>query len=102
MRKFLCEYETIYTMEELEKFFHTESDDREYMTFAQWLADCMGKNGSLREILTLDTPRGEQLHALSLCRVQYSEDEDDYCEEWLTPTEICEKWRDGCGVKFLI
>lgn len=101
MRKFLCDYNSVWTEEELERFFREVADDREYMTFSQWLADCLSKNGALVEILTEDTPRGEEMRAVTLCRVQYSEEEYDYCEEWLTPSQIAEKRRDGCGIKFL-
>jgi hypothetical protein len=100
MRKFLIEMDVEITLDEVEQNYH-EFDYDDVMTFPQYLADCLGKNGALTEILTDETPRGEEMRAVSLCRVQYSEDEDDYCEEWLTPTEIYEKWRDGCGIKYL-
>lgn len=100
MRKFLVEYRDIITEQELRDFYETEFDDRAYMSFEEMLADGLGKNGSLTEILTEDTPRGQ--YAVTLCRVWYSEDEDDYCDEWLTEQEAHDKaalW--GCGTKVL-
>lgn len=95
MRKFLCDYDSVWTEEQLRDFFANESDDREYMTFEQWLAECMGKNGALVEILTDDTPKWERERAVSLCRVHYSDDRDDYCDEWLNGAE--QDFKKFCG-----
>ena len=71
--------------------------EREEMTFPQYLDDCLGKNGALVEILTDDTPRGYERDAVSLYRVQYSDDPDDIREEYLCQwayqelTEYCAK-----------
>lgn len=100
MRKFLVEMDYVVTLEDMRDEWREWARDGE--TFAQYLENCMARNnGALTEILTEDTPRGELSGAVSLCRVQYSEDEDDYCEEWLTSQEIFQKFCDGCGIKYL-
>ena len=100
MRKFLVEMEYVVTLEDMRDEWNMWARDGE--SFAQYLENCMARNnGALTEILTADTPDGELSGAVTLCRVQYSEDENDYCEEWLTGKEICEKWRDGCGIKYV-
>ena len=100
MRKFLCEYDSVWTLDELKNFFDTETDDREYMTFEQWLADCLGKNGALTEILTEDTPNSNGKYAVTLCRV-WCADEDDYFEEWLTEEQAHDKFAMGYYVKIV-
>ena len=96
MRRFLVEYRDIITEQELRDFYEAEFDGKEYMTFADMLADGLGKNGSLTEIATQDTPKGQ--NAVTLYRVWYSEDRDDYCDEWLYPWEYQQKWEDEYSV----
>lgn len=89
MRKFLVEYRDIITEEELRDFYENESEDKAYMTFDEMLADGLGKNGSLTEIQTEDTPRGQ--YAVTLYKVHYSDDPDDVCEEWLSQEQARDK-----------
>jgi hypothetical protein len=96
MRRFLCEYDSVWTEEQLRDFFANESDDREYMTFEQWLAECMGKNGALVEILTDDTPNGERHHAVCCYAVQNNE--GDVWEEWLTEGGVNDRKSDGFAI----
>ena len=92
MRKFLVEMDSEITLDDLRRDYESGAADTDAETFAQYLENCMARNnGALTEILTEDTPSGELNSAVTLCRVQYSEDEGDYCEEWLTPQEIAEK-----------
>lgn len=81
MRKFLCEYDSIVTMEELQSYYN-ESSEKEYESFSQYLENCLGKNGSLVEIRTSETPNNS--NAVTLYRVAYSDDIDDTCDMWLT------------------
>ncbi len=89
MRKFLYEYETVWTEEQLREFYENESEDKEHMTYDEWLGECLGKNGALTEIRTTDTPRGQ--FAVSLYRVHYSDDPDDVAEQWLSPEQVKEQ-----------
>lgn len=102
MRKFLIEMETEITLEELKNNYDRK---REQMalegidSFARYLDLCMARNnGALTEILTDETPRGEQRNAVTLCRVWYSDDAEDCCDEWLTEQEAHEKQAWGYSV----
>ena len=97
MRKFLVEYRDIITEQELRAEFAGAEDLREiYDSFEDLLAEGLSKNGSLTEIQTEDTPKGQS--AVTLYRVWYSEDKEDYCDEWLYPWEYQQRWEDECRV----
>lgn len=96
MRKFL-EEETnnIWTLEELKWYFENQygGDDisgiQNGETFEHYLESCMyWNNGELTEILTEDTPPECVADSIQLCRVRYSDDEDDYSVMWLNPRQI--------------
>ena len=93
MRKFLMDYDGVITIWDV--YYEWELWEKENMTFQQYLADCLGKNGALTEILTDETPNDERERAVTLCRVHYSDERDDYCDEWLREDEIdFKRW---CG-----
>lgn len=85
MRKFLCEYDFIVTMEELQSYYN-ESSEKEYESFSQYLENCLSKNGSLVEIKTKETPK--YIDSVTLYRVAYSDDIDDTCDMWLTDKQV--------------
>lgn len=93
MRKFLVEYDEVITLDDVRRSWREFAEDD--MTFADYLRNCLDKNGALTEILTEDTPRENRRGAVTLCRVQYSEEEWDYCEEWLTEEE--QEFKKFCG-----
>ena len=94
MRKFLVEMDREVTLDEVRESWREFADGGE--TFAQYLENCMARNnGALTEILTADTPAGEKRGAVTLCGVYYSENPEDYCEEWLTEQE--RKFKESCG-----
>lgn len=99
MRKFLVERDWVISLPELMQEW--EEWARDDMTFEQYLADCLSKNGALTEILTDDTPRENSRDAVTLIRVWYSDDVDDYCDEWLTEEQAHEKFPWTCGMKVL-
>ena len=100
MRKFLFEYDEVVTLDDVRASFDAlDPDERREMTFSNYLADCLGKNGALTEIKTAETPRGQ--YAVTRCEVGYSDDPMDFCFEWLTDSEIVEKRADGCAVSVL-
>ena len=98
MRKFLYEYETVFTLEQLETEYRTDRAEDFDGTFAQWLEECTGKNGALTEILTDDTPRWNRKSAVIEC-VVYGDDENDDYFAWLTLDEIARKRSCGYCVK---
>ena len=88
MRKFLVEMDYVISMEDVIQEW--EEWEQENMTFPQYLADCLGKNGALTEILTEDTPPENRKNAVIPCRVWYSDDVEDCFETWLTEQGIAE------------
>lgn len=88
MRKFLVDYDSEWTLDELREFFEKESDDRAYFdSFEEWLDRVLrDKNGSLTEILTEDTPREQAAYAVARFVVTDAETGDTY-EKWL-PAEL--------------
>ena len=102
MRKFLIEMDVEITLADVKKEYEARREEIEEdgaENFAQFLDLCMfWNNGALTEILTEETPRGEQARAVTLCRVWYSDDADDFCDEWLTEQEAHEKAAAWCGV----
>ena len=98
MRKFLWEMETVVTLDDVrESYYALEPTERVGMTFPQYLADCLGKNGALTEILTDETPRGEQQKAVCNYAIQNPESGDVW-EEWLTPGGVNDRKSDGYDV----
>ena len=95
MRKFLVEYSDIIDEDELREYYQNEYEDNWRVSYARFLDEALGKNGSLTEILTEDTPLGFIGRAVRLYKVHYSADPDDVCEEWLTEQKAREKvWYD--------
>lgn len=98
MRKFLWEYDTTVTLDELREEWRNNDEDGR--TFREYLDACMyWNNGALTEILTEDTPREYRERAVIDCIVWYSDESDDYCEEWLDLGEIAMKKGFGCKVQ---
>lgn len=81
MRKFLVEYDSIVSLEDLQAYYN-ESTEKAEKTFNQYLEECLGKNGSLVEIKTKETPK--YIDSVTLYRITYSDDIGDTCEMWLT------------------
>lgn len=81
MRKFLVEYDSIISLEDLQADYN-ESTEKAEKTFNQYLEECLGKNGSLVEIKTEETPK--YIDSVTLYRVSYSDDIGDSCDMWLT------------------
>ena len=87
MRKFLNDYDSIVTIEELrngEEFsqFMEENPDE---SFSRYLELCMyWNNGFLTEILTADTPKSERRKAISLCALHDCETGELDFIQWLT------------------
>lgn len=81
MRKFLVEYDSIISLEDLQADYN-ESTEKAEKTFNQYLEECLGKNGSLVEIKTKETPK--YIDSVTLYRVAYSDDIGDTCDMWLT------------------
>ena len=69
MRKFLLDYEKIVTMDEVRKCYEDFCDYKDESSFEDYLFDALGRNGSLDEILTADTPKAFRREALCLCAV---------------------------------
>ena len=100
MRRFLHDYESVITMEELQngeefKEFMEENPDE---SFARYLDLCMyWNNGFLTEILTADTPVENRRGAVMLCAV--FDGEYDYADmpwvAYLNAAEIAQQKR--CG-----
>jgi len=93
MRKFLIEYEQEVTLDDVRQSWREFAEDD--MPFAVYLRNCLDKNGALTEILTSDTPRENRREAVTLCRVYYSDDRNDYCDEWLREDE--QEFKKFCG-----
>ena len=86
MRKFLNDYDSIVTLEELKNGEEYSQFKMDYpgATFEQYLAECMyWNNGFLTEILTRDTPKSERRKAVSLCALYDCETGEFACVEWL-------------------
>ena len=92
MRTFLDDYRNIITFAELQDAFENDKDDfgnapkDYYLNINQWLNELLSKNGTLTEIKTDDTPKGQ--YAVTLYQVQYSDDTDDICDEWLDDKDV--------------
>ena len=87
MRKFLNDYETIVTMEELKNGDEYKEFINDYpgATFEEYLDLCMfWNNGFLTEILTADTPKSERRKAVSLCALHDCETGELQFIQWLT------------------
>lgn len=105
MRKFLHDYESIVTIEELKsgdeyKEFISDYPDA---TFEEYLDLCMfWNNGFLTEILTADTPKAERRRAVSRVAVfsksWYGEDINFPFVTWKTAAEIRDLLRGGSAV----
>ena len=84
MRKFLCDYDSVWTLAELEQDFKEFAGKEFDGNFSQWLDECLGKNGALTEILTDETPKENRADAVSYYRVICSELAGDEYETWTT------------------
>lgn len=105
MRKFLHEYESIVTLEELENGEEFAEFMRENPgeSFFRYLELCMWwNNGSLAEILTAGTPKAERRRAVSRVAVfsksWYGEDINFPFVTWKTAAEIRDLLRGGSAV----
>lgn len=103
MRKFLHEYESIVTMEELEAEFNKYHKEFPEDSFDYWLSCCMWwNNGSLTEILTAGTPKAERRRAVSRVAVfsksWYGEDINFPFVTWATAAKIRDLLRGGSAV----
>lgn len=96
MRKFLCDSESVITLEEVREVWEDEYKD--YGTsFEEYLENCMTRNnGMLDEILTAETPAKNRRGAVMLCAVF---DEGDDAEfpwvVYLSAAEIAQQKRYG-------
>lgn len=87
MRKFLNDYDSIVTIEELQNSeeFSQFMEDYPDESFSRYLELCMyWNNGFLTEILTADTPKNERRKAISLCALHDCETGELDIIEWLT------------------
>ena len=100
MRRFICDRDSVITLEELQngdefKEFMEENPDE---SFSRYLELCMyWNNGMLEEILTADTPAENRRGAVMLCAV--FDGEYDYADmpwvAYLNATEIAQQKRYG-------
>jgi len=99
MRKFICDRDSVITLEELQngdefKEFMEENPDE---SFSRYLELCMyWNNGMLEEILTADTPAENRRGAVMLCSVL--DDGDDINYPWvayLNAAEIAQQKSHG-------
>lgn len=91
MRKFLHDYESIVTIEELKNGdeFKEFVNDYPGETFERYLDLCMfWNNGFLTEILTNETPKNQRRYAVSSCALHDCETGEFECCEWLDYSNI--------------
>lgn len=98
MRKFLHDYESIVTIEELKNGDEYKEFVNDYpdATFEEYLDLCMfWNNGFLTEILTNETPKNQRRYAVSLCAVYDCDFEEIMNWQWLDYADILREQRYG-------
>ena len=98
MRKFLHDYESIVTIEELKSGDEYKEFVNDYPgeTFEKYLDLCMfWNNGFLTEILTNETPKNQRRDAVSLCSIYDSETGEYESTYWLSYYGIMREKRYG-------